>query len=223
MTVSTFYTEVRRALGGITSTDYSDANILISINRYIHDFEVAAIMASGSWEVQGEISTTNIVSGQAEYVFPNDLISLKKIEINPTGDSNGWSWASIHDLRNNITPLSNNTGSQLAASPVVDVYDHSIFLRDLPTANVSAGLKIYYSKEQTDLVNTYDETSFPEFLNTGLVYGACFDFALGKKLDAEIKNFKTLLDEYLVKVEKYYANRLPAIRPRIKAATERYD
>ena len=79
MTLAILRTETRRLLGGINSTDYSDADILLSLNRHIHDAEINAILSSGQWEVQGEISYTNLVVGRVEYVFPSDLISLKKI------------------------------------------------------------------------------------------------------------------------------------------------
>ena len=220
MTLTTIRDKVRRLLGGISSTEYSDANINISINNCYHSFITKAIINNGQWEVSGDVATANIVADQKEYVLPTDLIALKRIEINFTGGTNTWSVANIIDMRNKPGAISNDTAD--GASPKIRIFDDSLFLEDNPASNSTNGLKVFYSKEITELSSDSDEPTLPEYLHDGLIYSACLDYAIETEQNKRINNFKALLTEKESELEEYYANRLPAVRPRIKIKDENY-
>lgn len=152
MTTTELKNAVRRKLGNITSNDYSDADIVNSMNSYYQKAIAIAIQISGEWEINGEIATTDIVAGQKEYALTTDvpLSYLKRIEVNLSGGVNDWEIADIIDLRTYHLPLSNeNLGSN--DRPIIDIFDNSIIFKDAPSVNVTDGLKIYYNKSAVEL------------------------------------------------------------------------
>jgi len=164
MNLTNLQSKARYLLGEVSSTQYSDTNLNRALNDYLHKGITTALLSSGEWEVNGEVSTTNIVVDQQEYLLPLDLISLKRVEINYNDDTNGWVVLQPLDMRNKPTALSNETVSD--DSPRVRIFDDSLFLEDLPDTAVTNGLKVYYSKEAAELSSaTMTETTIA-FVNS---------------------------------------------------------
>jgi hypothetical protein len=219
-------TKLMLLLGGISTTEYSAANQKIALNNYYHDFIIRAIMANTGWEVNGEVATANIVANQREYLFPTDLLTIKSIEANLSsgGAENQWTKLNIVDLRNIPQALTNqqDSGDTISSAYEVRLYDESLFFNWLPENSVTNGLKVYYSKEATDLSDDADVANLPQFLHMGMVHGAALDYAIQTEQNRKISNFKALLEEKLQECDEYYANRAPIIRPRITTKSENY-
>ena len=218
--------KTRKLLGGISTTEYSDADIKIAINNYYHDFIIRAIMANIGWEVSGEVATTNLVANQREYLFPTDLLIIKSIEANLSVDAaeNQWTKLKIIDIGNIHHALTNQQDATdtIDSAHEVRLYDESMFFNWLPKNSVTNGLKVYYSKETTDLSSDVSLPNLPQFLHIGLCYGAAMDYALETEQNRRLSNNKTLLDEKLQECEDYYANRAPIIRPRLTTKQRLY-
>jgi len=212
-------TKLMLLLGNISTTEYSTANQKIALNNYYHDFIVKAIMANIGWEVSGEVATANIVANQREYLFPTDLLTIKSIEANLSSGAteNQWTKLKIVDIANIPQALTNqqDASDTIDSAYEVRLYDESIFFNWLPEFSVTNGLKVYYSKEATDLSADADVANLPQFLHIGMVYGAALDYSIQTEQNRRISNFKALLDQKLEECEEYYANRAPIIRPRI--------
>jgi len=211
----------RYLLGELSSTQYSDTNLDRALNDYLHKAIALALRSSGEWEINGEVATANIVVNQQEYTLPTDLIALKRVEINFTGDENAWEVMQPLDMRNQQTAISNETTS--TDSPLVRIFDDSLFLVDKPDTAVTAGLKVFYSKEETELSDTDDEPSLEESTQMYLVYGACLDYAISKGMGNETNTFKSLLNESADEIVKVYSNRLPMRRPRLTTLSENFE
>ena len=221
MTLTNIRSKVRYLLGELSSTNYSDTNLNRALNDYYHKAIAMALSENGQWEVNGEVATTNIVADQKEYLLPSDLLSLKRIEVNFTGGTNDWSVANIVDMRNKPGAISNDTAD--GTSPKIRIFDNSLFLEDNPASNSTNGLKVFYSKESTELSSDSDEPNLPEHLQTYLMHGACLDYALRTSDDKGYKIYSELLFKDEVNIRTYYTSRLPAVRPRIKTKSEKYD
>ncbi len=220
MILSVMQTKTRLLLGDITTGDYSDSNLLRSLNDHIHAYTVEAIMASGEWRVQGEIATTNLVASQAEYSLPANIITIERIEMNLTGGTNTWETVWTKDDRNIQESISN--GSNISSSPTIYLHDNSIFFEDPPANNVTNGLKVWYSTEPTELSASGDEPILPEFSHVGLIYGACMDYWVSMgDMNKETSFYRKYL-EVLQRVREYYANRTKITRPRITTRNESY-
>lgn len=153
MILSTLRDRVRFKLGNITTTEFSDANVVASLNDYQQKGIAKAITAGGQWEVNGDIASTNLVNGQTEYTLTTTvpLLTLKKIEVNFDGSTNGWQNVEIVDSINELEPYSNAT--YYGRTTQAEIFDNSVMFLTAPTANVTNGLKIWYSKEALDFAN----------------------------------------------------------------------
>ena len=222
--------KTRLLLGGISDTEYSAANLNIALNNYYHDFTIHAILANKEWEVNGEVATTDIFANQREYLLPTDLLTLKRIECNlMTGAAeNQWTNVRIIDLRSIPQALTNQQDSDDTRESAYEVriYDESIFFNWLPKNSVTNGLKVYYSKEATEMVEgskTTDAPNLPEHLHVGLCYGAAFDYAIETEQNRRISNFKALLEEKMGETTTYYKQRLVTKRANLGSRQERYN
>lgn len=224
MTLTTLINTTRFYLWNITSSEYSDDNIKAALNRYYHKAIARAIQANWQWEVNGEVATTNIIAWQQEYVLntPVPLLTLKRIEVNLTGNENDWTVPEIIDMRSITTPLSNTNALTLNKALQVRIFDNSIFLLSNPTVNVTGGLKIYYQYEAAELSNTTDEPNLVEEVQTYLLNGACYDYCVAFDLTEKANRFYNAMQTDLLEIDRIYSNRLPAVRPRITTLNEQY-
>lgn len=143
--------QVRLGLGNPSASKYTDAQILTNLNKWQKIAGQTAIEANGQWEVDGEIATTDIIAGQKEYALTTDipLMSLKRVEINLTGETNNWVVANIKDLRNMYNAISNADNGY--SEYELDVYSNSLFFTVEPSLTVINGLKIFYQKQAMDM------------------------------------------------------------------------
>jgi hypothetical protein len=226
MTLLQMRTKVRELLGNITTAKYSDDKINTAINNYKDTFVSKAIMSNGQWEFNGEVSTTDIVANQREYVLPTDLLSLKRVEANlMTGAAeNQWTNVRIIDMRSIPQALTNQQDSDdtIESAYEIRVFDESLFFNWLPKNSVTGGLKIYHQIEETDYSADGDVPEFPQSTHIGLVYGACLDYSLTKERSKSIANFKSLYEEKEQELIDHYSNRLPAVRTALQTRQEKY-
>ena len=215
----------RFLLGDISSDNYSDTNLNRALNDYYMRGIAKAIQVNGQWEVKGTIATASIVDGQREYALPSTLISLKMIEANLTGDTNAWRKLKIVDLRNlgAITNKQDAPADDTEGENTIRIFDKSLYFLRPPKNDVTGGLKVYYSKEETELSSGTDEPSLAEHLHMYLVHGACMDYSLRIDDTKTADKYRSLLLEDELNLEEYYTNRLPAVQPKLKVRNERYN
>lgn len=140
----------------------------------------------------GERSTTDLVGNQQEYQLPDDCMRLKKVEI--LYDGTNWKPGTFFDI--NERPrygVSGTLGSQVLPTdtttisnnyttdyPYVDVLENSIFLYPIPTATVTAGLKLYYFKRPQDMTTTSASADLPKEYHSYLVESITLDVEVTK-------------------------------------------
>lgn len=208
MTLSNLQADVRYILGDLSSTNFSDTDLNRSLNKYLHQATAVAISASGVWDVSGEISTADIVKDQREYAFPTNLIRLIKIEANLPNSTNTWTTLNVVDKRG--LDISNNLDTADESESMYTVYllDKSLFFPNPPKNNVTAGLKVFFSKEATELSGSSDEPTLAEHLHSYLIYGACIDYSFRTGNDADWSKYTNLLFKKENEIKEYYTNRL---------------
>jgi len=193
-----------------TST-YTDADLDASINAYYDLFVTEIINAMDEWDFQGDFATTDLVSGQQEYVLPTDILKIKKVEVTYDGST----WYSVNPKDINERTGSNDTttiGNEFnQANPFYDLMDNSLMLYPIPSSSVSLGLKVYYEKLPTLLGAVTDEPNFARPFHKGLSYGSSKDF-FEKYLEKEgnankmIQAEKNMLS-YIEKMKIFYRRR----------------
>jgi len=165
-----------RFLTNTNSTTYTDNEVDASINVYYLQFINEILESMDDWDFQGENATADLVASQQEYVFPTDILKIKRIEV--SYDGTNWALANWFDInqRGKATDTTSISQDFDTSSPFVDMYDNSLFLYPIPTEAVTAGLKIWYEKEPELLSNATDEPIIAQAYQKGLSYGAAKDY-----------------------------------------------
>lgn len=142
-----------RFLCDATSTQYTDANLLITTNQAYEETDSDILKADGRWQFDDSnfttfpIATTTLISGQKDYSFDVSLLRILKVEVM---DKNGKYYIvnpiDFRDISGSITEYQSTSG----APQEYDVQGSSIVLYPAPDNGVSvtlaAGLKVYFQR-----------------------------------------------------------------------------
>lgn len=154
------------------------------------------------------ILTANLVSGQDYYTFPTDIFKIQRVEV--TFDGTTWKKANYFDQANFDKALDATTiASNFSTSePYYDTSYDSFRLLPTPTANVTAGLKIYIARE-FDAFTTADTTQEPGFDSLWhyiIPLGIAFEWSKAKGL-SQVNTLKTELLEAEQRLKQYYGDK----------------
>ncbi len=165
-----------RFLTRTDTTTYTDADLDANLNNYLHIFTTEVLESMDGCDFKADTATTNIVADQQEYVLPTDLLKIKRIEV--TYDGTNWKKVDFFDINERGTNTSTTSISSdfSTENPYVDLMDESLMLYPIPDTNVSAGLKIWYSKLDDTLESATDTPAIAEPFQVGLCYGAAKDY-----------------------------------------------
>jgi len=220
---------------GSDSTSYTDAKKHRSMTRWAHNIVEEVMEAMADSDFQGEYSLHDLVANQREYLFPSDLLKIKKIDLKLDGSN--WkttNWIDETDIRSrsiaseaDIIKIFNNN------NPFVSFFDESYFIWSGTIIEVTDGIKIWYNKEIVgkdtdgdDITSFSADTDSPylkEFAQMALVFGAVLDFALKNRMTDLVgeMNFKlygnrvgrpsnpTRIGGLIGQIRQYYTNRIP--------------
>ena len=197
-----------RFLTNTNTTTYPASDLYPIINTYYHFFVNEILEAMDGWDFQAEIATTDLVANQQEYTFPSDILKIKRVEI--SYDGTNWYVAQSMDI--NMRGTATNT-SLIASDfnknePYYDAMEDSLFLYPIPDVAVTAGLKIWYENEATELSGATDQPVFAEAYHKGLAYGAAKDyFQKYAEIDGNLVKARTMQEEmnaYVSRMKVFY-------------------
>jgi len=160
----TFYTG---ATGG-ASGQFADADRLIAINKAYNDINILILQSEDEWDFDDKnrtlnfpILTTSLTAGQQDYTLPStisgqasDISKLKRVEI--TYDGSNWYRANpldINEYDKAVSETTNISGDFVTTAPYYDLQYNSIFLYPIPSADSSAGLKIWVNRSLTEFTS----------------------------------------------------------------------
>jgi len=217
-----------RYITNSNSTTYTDADINGAINVYYDLFCTEILESMDDWDFQGEIATASLVSNQQEYVFPSDILKIKRVEI--TYDGNTWYEARPEDVNEkeydsgSVARINDNYDQAL---PVYDLMDNSLFIKPVPTTAVTSGLKIWYEKLVTQLSADTDEPVIPRPFHKGLCYGAGKDY-FEKNLEKEgmvskLNNANQNLENYITRMKAFYRKKDQDRQYNVEVSDADYD
>jgi len=160
----------------LTTSDYPSPSITLALNKWLRTVTGWVMAATGIWEFSGEKSTTNLVSGQSEYVLPTSMVALNRVAIKYSSSGN-FVYAERIDDQETREAFENGTISRGSeASPVFREFDNSIFIYPVPSANVTAGLAIETMEDVTDLSSGSDSPNLNPLIHQVLSMGAAMDY-----------------------------------------------
>lgn len=203
---------------------YPEIDKLRNVNRWHHKAQELIIDNMSDWKFQGETTTSNLVADQEEYTFPSDILRLERVEINYIGGDNDWTIAKQVPIEKIKYPLSNDNEVYSKSSPVYFLPDTlSMVIRPIPDADVSGGLKIWYSKEITELAKDTDEPVLAEPFHRILSLGPSLDYVIANQILEKRNTIKSELNELMDRLIVHYNHRNNTSKVRITPRFSSYQ
>ena len=232
-TLTTLQSQVRY-LTNTNTADYSDDEINANLTRWTHLFTTEILDAMDMWDFQGEISTANLVANQNEYVFPLDVLKVKRVEI--SYDGTNWYDAQFIDVSQRGSALTGNEINDFSTTnPKVELYDDSMFLYPTPTSDVTAGFKIWYSEEVvgknasgediTSFSTATDKPNIREAFQRGLVWGCVQDYAMKIGNTNQFQLAGNEIEKIIQRARTFYGDRVQDVGMTIQGSSslENYE
>jgi len=159
--------------------------------RILNDYYLRQTMlfVNANEDLFGVKATTslNIVDSQETYTLPPDCLRVKRVEVNYTGSNKDWYKARYQDVgqvEGFAMSQSNINDYYSTNSPYYDVFGDKIYLRPIPTSNISGGLMLWYIRRPTTLSTISSTISTPQDFHGYLVYGVTAEVATRQGNDA---------------------------------------
>ena len=171
-------------LAGTSVSTYPQADKDRSANIWLDTLIDEAIDAMDDFDVNSEIATNDLSATVQETPFPSDLLKIKRLEIDYNGDGSFTPCTPIDvnqypDIAIATTAQVNAQFSQ--SNPYYGLFDDSAFMFPVPDADVTAGVKIWYSKDVTQMTATAAGNTatpnLPRQYHVGVSYGQTLDYA----------------------------------------------
>jgi hypothetical protein len=204
----------------ITNTDttsYSNDDLNANLTRWAHLFTTEIIDSQDCWDFQGEISTADLVADQREYLFPTDILKIKRIEIY-LGDD--WRVANFIDENEVSTIIGDEakiTEKFSNEEPYVSLFDKSLFIFSGTIAEKTAGIKIWYTEEIvgvdaagddiTSFTTATDTPNIIEAFQRGLVHGASKDWFQKYQIKDRAQEQDAELEKIIARMRQFYGKR----------------
>jgi len=203
-----------------TNTQYSDTDINRNINRWYTNAIGSLLKVNGEWQVNGEVATTDLVDGQREYTIPADTMKVNEVYIKSTS-----SGEYIKAIQRDPKSVDIEPESYHPSTPEFDLLDNSffIYIAEESITGVTAGLKIHYQSDITELSTGTDKPNLAEPFKRFITYGAAYDYAIANEMWNKAKVFEGLMATTKAEMLDFYATRSTVKRTRLTFKKENYN
>ena len=212
------------ATGNSTDTSFSDADTLIALNGRYQDAFLLATQNDGDFEFNGDGSQNiNITAGVRAFTLATDLYKVSRVEIKYPSTATVYQEA--HQVNGGQIQFYGKD-NYCPSPPEFDLLGTKIeiFVGD-KTANISAvtaGIKVYYQKELTELSDGADPIIFPDCFARYICIGAAMDYCGVNGLNNRLSWLGTEYQKQEAKLTEYVATRNKAKRLNINFRREDY-
>ena len=226
ITLTTLYGYTRFLTGTLDNTSaFSDANILALLNQSQRTLQTRLLAALNyDWKENTLDGTGNgsvaLVADDNTYSFPTDMIQVDRVEINYTGESDGYVVADIVPLQGINRAVSNlDTNKSVFGTrnkPVVYIRNGVFYLDPMPDVAVSGGMKVWGNTLVTDLSESTSEPVFAEAFHKYPCLDAAWEWASVNKQDKANDLFqrRELLFQEMV---DFYSTRIAVKQPIVQS------
>jgi len=221
-------------LTNTTSTEYSDTDKHANVTRWAHLLTTEIKDSMDGWDFQYETATADLAADQREYIFPSNLLTIKKIQLKLDGTN--WVDAQFFDPQETGNPIvseTNITDSYSNDAPRVDLGDRSMFIYSGTITDVTAGIKIWYTEENVgrnvalaDITSFSADTDTPniaESFQRGLIYGACLDYYNKYEMDSQGDRMQGKLEGIISRMKTFYGQRVQGRKYQVQSALSLED
>lgn len=200
---------------------FTDAQILPLLNQDYRKLQGEILVKIlGGWKPKGNIYQDELTASKQEYLFPSDILTIDRIEVNYEGGTNTWvpvvpkkqesidkSLSNIEDDRAIVCTRSN---------PGYWIYDtRSFWLDPVAQTTVVNGIRIWFTNPITDLATETNEPIFVELSHPLIAYGAAIKYCQANEKWRKLASLKVERAELLDKTIEFYLKRNQDERPRV--------
>ena len=217
-----------RFLTNTNSTSYPDTDLLRNLNVWYKQTVQWIWNASSTWEYDDKnktdlpIGMTDLVNGQHDYSLPNSVQQIERVEVL---DDKG-SWHKLDPIdQSQIDVALDEFQSTDGIPQYYDKIGYSLYLYPAPSSDyvtLSSGLKLYFTREITDLSADTDEPGFTTDFHRMLSLGAGIDWAMAngdKHLELSLGDKLVIFKQNL---QNFYGKRNKDTRTRIMPKRQLY-
>lgn len=218
------------------STDYPLADLVNSLNQWMHTVGLWIWSASGTWEFDDSnyttlpISTTDMTDGQEDYALPTNIIQIEQVEVM----DNAGNWKKIDPIEKDEVREAFSQFENTPAFPrYYDIVANSIILKPAPSASLvtlAGGLKVYLTR----LVNEFSvpasytsvDTTIPGFsttLHDILCLGASYDYLQANEQFAKANQYLSKINLMHADLNQLYGGRDKDNKTSIKRRVESFN
>ena len=197
----------KRIFGDESAVQLTDADIF----RWINDAQREIVMHNEG--LLEKITTIDVVDGQDEYTFPADLLILRSIRYK-NNDMVSYTNLGYMTLQEFDAFIDGWDGTLYGKGnpQVYTTYEDTIFVFPAPHQDVTAGLKILYSRKPVDVSDSLDPLDLPEAYHNAIVkyvltkaYEMDEDYESSGMQFTQFQNdVSTLMNREKTKVQEYY-------------------
>lgn len=220
-------------LVGTDSTSYPLADKLRNINLNFYDVVTDIIRYNSNWEwddtnkTDYPIGTTTLVASQRDYTLPSNFLKLLRVEVlDSAGNYQKVQEFDEQQIGVGLTEFMKSDGLPLYYREVgnsIELYPAA----SATSTTLAAGLKVYYTRTQTEFTNA-DAAVSPGFsanFHRILSLGAAYDFASTKLTNNPglVNSLRGRLDKMREDVKEYYSSRNREVKPKLSARVKNYD
>lgn len=194
----------------------SDANLLRTFtalnNRALDSVTTSILEADDRWEFDDStytdypIATTDLVSGQRDYVLSVSHLKVLRVEwMDSTGN---WILGKPIDLED--IPVARDAWLSTDTTPIYyDKLANSLMLYPTPNYNSTGGLRVYYQREPNYFLytDTTKEPGFASICHRLVPMKACYDFAIANNLTDKITILRDEIAKKDLELRKFYGRR----------------
>ena len=206
------------------SNTYSVTDKTRNINLALDEVSGIIIGCDGTWQWDDSnytdlpIGTTTITSGQADYSFDDDYLTIQAIEVK--GTDGKWTRLDPIDLYPEYNTQSKSSITDFLSTPGIPKYydkvGESFFLYPPANYTQSASLKAFFQRkaEHFETTDSTKVAGFATHLHRFLSFSVAYDWAIAKQhpkanwLAGKKEEFKQLIKAFYSKRTKDEAKRM---------------
>lgn len=217
--------EIGATLGDVSGSTTRLKEFTADTKSAFDHFWAIALPASGTWQLDDSnhsdynIITTTLTDGQRDYAFTNDgsgnsILEVQRVFIKPSATASNYVEIYPIDQQSQRDTLGFTDGQNAEGVPYYyDKTGNGIFLDPIPSYTVSAGLKIYISREASYF--TYTDTTkkpgVPGLFHDYFFLKPAADY-LRRTNDSKHDRVMAEVLRMEKEIEKYYGHREKDIR-----------
>lgn len=162
MNVQDVTDRVRRIFGDDSGVQITDSDLI----RWVNDAQLK--IAQDHEELMEAVGTADIIQNQAEYTLPPDLNTLRSLMYD-NFRLKVLSFAEFNEYIDGFKVPASQSVYGTGRPEVFMVYGGTVTLFPTPNANITSGLRIYYSKLPTAVTTFADSLSVPQRYHLSVV------------------------------------------------------